>query len=141
MTIELVKPPSETPVVDRAIGITFSVYLRLLSMAFLGLTLVIWLQVIGYWDGPNSGFDNMSPAWRIYAAMLAVLNPIASVGLWTTLPWGRVVWFMALAVQMAGLTAFSTSIGTNQTLVYFHMGTLAIYVMFLLALRFVAKKA
>jgi len=126
---------------ERFVSLAFITFQRLLALVFLALTIFTWMQVIGYWDGPNQRFDTMSGPWKIYISLLAVLQPVASIGLWSTQAWGRVVWFLAIAVQIASLTTFSDHIDGNQRLVFFHLGCLAIYIIFLLAARIVPKKA
>ncbi len=139
MTLDL-NVDSEPTRAQRWTELVFHVFLRLLAVAFLGFTLQTWMQVIGFWDGANNRFDTMSTTWKIYIALLAVLHPVASVGLWTTLSWGRVIWFIAIAVQFVAFLSFSTELGENWPVFYFHLGSLAIYVIFMLTQRVIDKK-
>ncbi len=119
----------------------YSTFLRLLSLTFVGLTILAWLQLIGYWGaGAQSRFDLMNTPWKIYIAVLAVLYPVTAVGLWTTLSWGRVIWFMAIGFQIIAIMRFPDSFGGHDFIVLFHLGTLAFYLVFELALRVIEKK-
>ncbi len=119
----------------------YSSFLRLLSLAYVGLTILAWLQLIGYWgEGPQSRFDLMTTQWKIYIAVLAVLYPITAVGLWTTLSWGRVIWFLALGFQTVAILRFPDAFAVHDFIVLFHLGTLAFYLVFELALRVIDKK-
>lgn len=124
-----------------AMRFLYSTFLRLLSLAYVGLTILAWLQLIGYWgEGPQSRFDLMNTQWKIYIAVLAVLYPVTAVGLWTTLSWGRVIWFMALGFQTIAIMRFPNSFAVHDFIVLFHLGTLAFYLVFELALRVIDKK-
>ncbi|MEE9315110.1 MAG: DUF6163 family protein [Rhizobiaceae bacterium] len=133
----IAKPPSR---MGRWTQIAFNLFLRLLAIAFFGLSLYTWLSAIGYWEGANLRFDTMSVQWKIYMAILLVLNPVTTVGLWTTLSWGRVVWLLAIGVQIVGLLRYDIGTMLGKQVMYFHLGTLALYVIFQMALRFINKE-
>jgi hypothetical protein len=132
------KPSGKTAAATRFL---YSTFLRLLSLAFVGLTILAWLQLIGFWgEGPRSRFDLMDTQWKIYIAVLAVLYPVAAVGLWTTLSWGRVIWFIAIGFQIVAIMQFPESFAVHQSVVLFHLITLGFYLVFELALRVIEKK-
>ena len=135
-----VKPKSSGKAIA-AMRFLYSLFLRLLSLVFVGLTILAWLQLIGYWgEGPQDRFDLMSTPWKIYISVLAVLYPVTAVGLWTTLSWGRVIWFLAMGFQIVAIMRFPDSFAVHDIVIFFHLGTLAIYLGFELALRFIEKK-
>ena len=130
----------ETSRLHQAGEFTQIVFLRLLSLAFILLAIRTWLIAVGYWEGGNLRFDTMSNPWRVYISVLAVLQPVVSVGLWTTLSWGRIMWFAAVAIQVLATTTFAGTFGNDPVVLFFHLICLAIYVSLQLWLRFSAKK-
>lgn len=126
---------------QRISEICFAVFLRLLSIVFFAAAIYTWLQAIGFWDGPEFRFDTMSIALKIYTAVLAVILPVASVGLWTTLPWGRVIWFFAIAFQSVSLVRFPDLFFASDIVLIFHLTSLGVYVVFQILLLVIAKKA
>ena len=138
---ESIEPATETD--DRyeeLLETAFGIFLRLLSLAFLGFTLATWALAVGFSTAPDMRFDTMSAQMRTYVAVLAVLHPVTCVGLWTTLSWGRVVWFMAVAFQVGFLFTNPGVFGDPRFAVTFHLGCIAIYVIFQLLLYRVANK-
>ncbi|KQT52962.1 MULTISPECIES: DUF6163 family protein [unclassified Aureimonas] len=51
-----------------------------------------WIRIVGVHEGALWRFDLMPTAWKVAAASLAVLYPVAGVGLWMTVSWGAVIW-------------------------------------------------
>ena len=141
MTVSLDTTSQKSSRLASAVEFMFNLFLRILAIAFFALALQTWLTVIGYWEGPNYRFDTMSATWKVYTAVLVVLLPVTSVGLWTTLSWGRVVWFLAIGFQILGFFLYAAEFGANELLVLFHLSSLGIYITFQLALHFIAKKA
>lgn len=127
------------------LDITFVSYLRLLAICFIGFTVLYWMRVSGYYAEPDWGpewrFDTMSSSWKIVAAMLSVLLPIAAVGLWSTLSWGRVVWVMAVITELTMYSVFPERFGTNSNIVWFHLATIGIYLVFQGCFIYSTKKA
>ncbi len=127
------------------LDIAFVSFLRLLAICFIGFTVQYWMRVSGYYAGSGWGhewrFDTMSSSWKIVAAMLSVLLPIAAVGLWSTLSWGRVVWAMAVITELTMYSWFPELFGTNSNIVWFHLVTIAIYLVFQGCFIYSTKKA
>jgi hypothetical protein len=123
------------------LDIAFVSFLRLLAICFIGFTIQYWMRVSGYYAGPEWRFDTMSPAWKIVAAMLSVLLPIAAVGLWSTLSWGRVVWAMVAITELTMHAGFPEYFGTNTKIVWFHLAAITIYLVFQGGFIYSTKKA
>ena len=123
------------------LDIAFVSFLRLLAFCFIGFTVQYWMRVSGYYNGPEWRFDTMSSAWKIVAAMLSVLLPVAAVGLWSTLSWGRVVWAMAVITELTMYSWFPERFGTNSNIVWFHLASIAIYLVFQACFIYSTKKA
>lgn len=134
---DLQKPPPRSL---RVVRLLFHIYLRLLAIIFFAAAIYAWMQAIGFWDGDNYRFDTMGMALRIYTAVMVVMLPVASVGLWTTLPWGRVIWFFAVAFQSVSMIRFPDLFAMPAMVLLFHFCCLAIYVVFQLLLLVIAKK-
>ena len=112
-------------------------FLRLLSILFLYLTLETWLGLIGYW--PEERFDVIATPQKVYGAIQAVLLPVASVSLWTTLSWGRAIWFIAAVVQLTAYMAFPESLSVNIIALAVLLISVPIYFIMRYALYLIAK--
>ncbi len=117
----------------------YIVFLRLLALVFVFFTVQIWLVSVGF-DDPGLRFDRADSLTRVYLAVLAVLFPVAAVGLWTGLSWGRVVWLLAIGFQMIAGLWYPQTFPEAAATTTFHLLTLAIYIGFALGVRITAKK-
>ncbi|MEP1206005.1 MAG: DUF6163 family protein [Rhizobiaceae bacterium] len=135
---EIEKAPSRA---WRIADFAFKLFLRLLAAIFFAGAIYVWMRAIGFWEGPDNRFDTMGLPLQIYTAVMAVMLPVASVGLWTTLPWGRVIWFFAIAFQSVSLLRFPFLFQEPFYVLIFHLSCLAIYVIFQLLLLLITKKA
>ena len=124
----------------RLIGFLLVAFMRLMSLVFLGFAIMVWLQLVGYWEGDQNRFDTMTTAMRTQTAILAVLFPVASVGLWSTLSWGRVVWYTAAGVQIIGSLFYRDMLGGSLLLVFFHTGCIIFYLILRLSMRLITKE-
>jgi hypothetical protein len=73
---------------------------RAAGLGLFCLGVVYWIRLVGVFPGPNWRFDLMSPQWRAAACILAVLCPVAGVGLWLSASWGTVVWIIVAALEL-----------------------------------------
>ena len=131
------KTPSR---MQQIIELLFSIFLRLLAVVFFAGAIYTWMTAVGYWEGLNFRFDTMGVALKIYTAIMAVMLPVACVGLWTTLPWGRVIWFFAVGFQSVSLLRFPDLFIAPNLILIFHICCLVLYVVFQLLLFVIAKK-
>lgn len=131
-----IKPPPQS-----WLEIALVWYLRLLALCFIGFAALYWLRVSGFYDGANWRYDTMSLQWKIASVLLSVLMPVAAVGLWSALSWGQVVWTMAVFTELMMYTWFPEYFGTNANIVWFHLATIAIYLILQGGLIYKAKKA
>ncbi|MEM8749778.1 MAG: DUF6163 family protein [Pseudomonadota bacterium] len=97
-----------------------NIYFRVLSVVFFAMSILIWMKVIGFWPGAENRFDTMSVPWKVYASVLLVLAPVVSVGLWTTLFWGRVVWFIVIGFQSVAIFQYPVEFGGHKSIVFLH---------------------
>ena len=126
---------------QRLVGWITVCFLRVMSLVFFVLAIAIWMRAIGYWDGPFNRFDTM-PVWlRVQTAILAVLYPVVSMGLWSTLSWGRVVWYMAVTVAIAMPILFGgQGFAAVSGIIVFHISCIAFYLLLRLWLRSTDKE-
>jgi hypothetical protein len=87
--------------------------LRLGSVFLFALTLDQWIGLVGVVEGPLGRFDLMPAGWRVASATLAVLYPVAGIGLWLLAPWGTVVWFLVAATLAVMSFGFPATFGTD----------------------------
>ena len=95
MTIEVFKRRRDVSLPRR-----LSVWLcRLSAIALFGVGIAYWVRLVGIFDGSLWRFDLMPLQWRMAAPALAVLCPVAGVGLWMPVSWGIVVWVVAAMIE------------------------------------------
>ncbi len=117
----------------------YTVFLRVLALVFVIFTLQMWLVCVGF-DDTDLRFDLADRSMRVYLAVLAVLFPVAAVGLWTTLSWGRVVWLLAIGFQMSAGWLYPQTFPEAVATTSFHLLSLVVYIGFVLGVRITAKK-
>lgn len=116
-----------------------TVFLRVLALVFVFFALRVWMEAVGL-DDPDLRFDTAGRLERVYLAVLAVLLPVAAVGLWTTLSWGRVVWLLTISFQMAAGWLYPQDFPAAAAAITFHLLSLVLYIGFALGVRITAKK-
>ena len=84
--------------------ILFVVFLRLVAASCFAFGLFYWGKLVGFTDGGGMRFDLMTTPWKIAATTLAVLFPVASLGLWLSVSWGPVLWFIAASAELSMYT-------------------------------------
>lgn len=84
---------------------------RIAGLALFAIGVGYWVRLVGVFPGPNWRFDLMSVEWRAAASMLAVLCPVAGVGLWMASSWGVVVWVLVATVEIVMHTALRRTFG------------------------------
>ncbi|MBD9371767.1 hypothetical protein IB238_03810 [Rhizobium sp. ARZ01] len=118
----------------------FLLFLRLMAVVCLWFALQYWAMLTGFSLGGRGRFDLLPPAWKAAATALAVMYPVAAVGLWLLAPWGAVVWVLAAATEIAMHEFYPSIFGINRLLVFTHMGVAALYVLFQIAFFFQRRK-
>ena len=78
-----------------------TILLRMVAAACLYYAFVIWSDLIGYGSQGALRIDLLDTDQQAAAAALAVLYPVAAIGLWLRGSWGPVVWTVAAAVEIA----------------------------------------
>lgn len=74
--------------------------MRIVAVGCLWYGLKIWGEIIGYSEGGALRFDLLTTDVKAAKATLAVLYPVAAVGLWLRGPWGPVIWGVMAAMEL-----------------------------------------
>jgi hypothetical protein len=98
-----------------------------------GLGATYWIRIVGIHEGALWRFDLMPIAWKAAAASLAVLCPVAGVGLWMTASWGAVIWAIIVLIELLMHAGLPEIFGEAGLLVFLN----AFGLLMLLALRLV----
>lgn len=125
MTIPM--PSDEKP--DRVTRLLTVWLLRIAGVGLFGLGVHMWIRLVGIYDGPLYRFDLMPIWWKIAAPALAVLYPVAGVGLWMTVSWGTVTWAIVGAVEIIMHGLFPGLFGGMTMLVGAHVIGLSLLVL------------
>ncbi|RWX75816.1 hypothetical protein EPK99_19230 [Neorhizobium lilium] len=114
--------------------ILFVIFLRLIAIACLWFGLQYWGMLVGYSLNGMARFDLLNLPWKVAASALAVLFPVAALGLWLTVSWGAVLWTIAAATQVLMYLVWPQTYGHNTLVPLLHALVAGLYVIFRLAL-------
>ncbi|HEX2148194.1 MAG TPA: DUF6163 family protein [Pseudorhizobium sp.] len=128
------EPDSPTVPKQSLTQLLFVLFLRLVAIACLWLGLQYWGMLVGYSLGGRGRFDLLSLPWQVAAPSLAVIFPVASLGLWLAVSWGPVLWALAVVVQFLMYVLWSDIFGANSAVLIFHILVACLYTLFRLAL-------
>ncbi|WP_275790287.1 DUF6163 family protein [Pararhizobium gei] len=110
--------------------IAFSVLLRLVAVACFWFGLNYWALLVGFSFGGSGRFDLLSVPWRVAATALAVVYPVAALGLWLLVSWGPVLWVVAAAAEIAMFGAYPQVFGQKPLLIILHGAVATVFVIF-----------
>ncbi|MCZ2158761.1 DUF6163 family protein [Bartonella sp. 220] len=99
------------------INLIYNCYLRFLALICLGLSIFYWVRLVGVFPGTLWCFDLMPWQWQFISATLAIVYPIALIGLWMFSFWGIVLWCIAAIIETLTMY-YATSI--YQSFAIFH---------------------
>jgi hypothetical protein len=114
--------------------ILYVIFLRLVAVACFWFGLQYWAMLVGYSLQGLARFDLLALPWKVAASALAVLFPVASLGLWLTVSWGPVLWTIAAVSQILMYSVWPEIFGTNHIVPLLHGLVAALYVVFRLSL-------
>ena len=117
-----------------ALEASFRLFVRLVALSCLVAGLQYWGRLIGLSDGGMSRFDLIPSYWQLASAALAVLLPVAAVGLWMQVSWGPVIWVVAAGSEIVMHKGFPLWYGERPLLVIAHIVVIVVYVGFRAAL-------
>ncbi len=133
----------EVPSPPRPSGVetAFDVFQRIVAVICLLFGLGYWALLIGILPGEVWRFDTLPVHWKIAAASLAVLWPVAGVGLWMLVSWGPVVWIVAAAGEIVMYGVFSSLYGNFWQIVVLHIVVALTYAGFRAVIYMLPKDA
>ncbi|MBB4065503.1 DUF6163 family protein [Gellertiella hungarica] len=121
------EPDSLTPPKRSMLDIGFMIFLRLVALACLVFGIQYWGLLTGYLLDGRARFDLLNLPWRVAGSALAVLFPVAALGLWLTVSWGPVVWLIAAGGQLVMYTVWPEIFGTNWLIVALNGAIMAVF--------------
>ena len=102
----MIEKPTHLPFDSTLAQTGFIWLLRIVSLYCLAAGVGYWVQIMGYYDGLLWRFDLMPWQWKVASVSLAMLFPVASIGLWMMVSWGPVIWFVAATGEALMFTVF-----------------------------------
>lgn len=114
--------------------ILFVVFLRAIAVVCLWFGVQYWAMLVGYSFDGRARFDLLSLPWRVAGSVLAVVFPVASIGLWMAASWGPVLWLIGAGCQFAMYQVWPDIFGRNLIVPLLHGLVMALYILFRIAL-------
>jgi Family of unknown function (DUF6163) len=96
-------------------SLLMTIFMRLVALGCLWFALNIWAELVGLSANGNLRFDLLSSDMKAATATLAVLYPVAAIGLWLKGSWGPVIWTLAAAVEIFMHQGFPEVYGADLT--------------------------
>ncbi|MGF0536503.1 DUF6163 family protein [Agrobacterium sp. ES01] len=118
----------------------FVVFFRLVAVSCLWLGLQYWAMLTGYSLGGMGRFDLLSVPWKVAASTLAVVFPVAALGLWIAAAWGSVIWVFAAGLQFLMYGLWTDTFGQSMLIITMHCTVVLVYAVFRLALWLEARQ-
>ncbi len=110
--------------------LAFETFQRVIAIFCLIAGIRYWALLMGISEGGAWRFDLLPVHWKIAAASLAVLWPVAGIGLWMLVSWGPVIWLVAAASEFVMHVGFPELYGSRWLLVLSHVLVALIYTIF-----------
>ena len=104
MFIETVQPSQPT-----VFHKVHDAFLRALALAVMLLAGYAWLRLVGYYEGTPWRFDLMATHWRVATVLVAIVGPVAGLGLWLLASWGVALW---IGIAFFQIIIFSAAANT-----------------------------
>ncbi len=112
----------------------YVVFLRLVAVSCLWFSLQYWAMLVGLSLGGAGRFDLLSLPWRTAASSLAVVFPVAALGLWLASSWGPVIWVIGAGGQVLMHGVWPEIFGSHALVISMHALIAVVYALFRLAL-------
>ncbi len=116
--------------------LAFDVFHRIIAIFCLIAGLRYWSLLIGVAEQGAWRFDLLPVHWKIAAASLAVLWPVAGIGLWMIVSWGPVVWLVAALTEIVMHGLFPELYGEDWMMIGGHVAVAILYGVFRIVLYF-----
>jgi hypothetical protein len=138
--VERMEPDSPMAPKRTLTEILYVIFLRMIAVACFWFGLQYWAMLVGYSLHGAARFDLLTLPWKVAASSLAVLFPVASLGLWLTVSWGPVLWALAAGSQVLMYMVWPDIFGHNRLVPLMHGLIAALYVVFRLSLWIEARR-
>ena len=112
------------------------VYARALGVVMMVIGLRQWAIILGVITVHGMTFETMPTPWQLATMHLAVVDLVASVGLWMRAAWGNVIWIYAALSEIVLHTVFAGTFRNNILVVAFHLLTITGFIV----LHFLARR-
>lgn len=112
----------------------FVTFLRVVAVACFWFGLQYWAMLVGYSLHGMGRFDLLNVPWRLAATGLAVVFPVAALGLWLAVSWGPVIWLIGAGGQILMHGVWNDIFGHNGFVISMHALIAAAYLLFRVAL-------
>ncbi len=122
-------------------AIAFEWFQRLVALYCLLFGIYYWVRLVGFYPGSLWRFDLMPTQWQVVTAMLAVLFPVAAIGLWMLSSWGPVIWFICAATEAVMYGGLPQRFGRLDPVLIVHLAVALVYVGFRATLFFQRRRA
>lgn len=110
--------------------ILFVIFLRLVAASCFAFGLFYWGKLVGFSDNGAMRFDLMTTPWKIAATSLAVLFPVAALGLWLSVSWGPVLWVIAAAAELSMYSIWPELFESRPMVLVMHVFVAVCYCLF-----------
>lgn len=111
-------------------SVFFVLFLRLVAISCFWFGLQYWAMLVGYSLVGAGRFDLLSLPWKVASTGLAVVFPVASLGLWLAVSWGPVIWVLAAGGQILMYGFLPETFGANRLIILLHILVALIYCAF-----------
>lgn len=109
-------------------------FLRAMAVVAMVTGLSYWAQLVGLSNEQLPRFDLLPVHWQVPCVILAVLLPVASMGLWSLSSWGIVLWTVACVIQISIYGIWSDRYASRPEIVVALTGALAVLLGFIVIL-------
>jgi hypothetical protein len=124
------EPDSSTLPKRTLTDLLFILFLRLIAIACFWFGLQYWSMLVGYSLAGQARFDLLNLPWKVAGAGLAVVFPVAALGLWLTVSWGPVIWVLAAGGQALMYGLWPEIFGFNSLIMILHACVAILYLVF-----------
>ena len=106
------------------LGFALVTFMRVMAALWIVRGLLQWSTVLMSSSNGGSLFSDLAAPAMVAAVFFAVVDFVASIGLWLAAPWGGVIWLVAVGAQLpgprrdAGLFRLSPCDGTDRYRAY-----------------------
>ena len=102
-------------------------FLRVMAGLSMLKGLYHWARVCGIGVDPSNAFQYHSIAWQAATVYFAVIDLVATVGLWLAAAWGAVIWLTSIASMLALEIFFPQVFGATLVTGLLEGGLLVLY--------------